>query len=237
MNYMYSLNATGNSNTTLIVNFDVKTDPNTRFDSHPGTRDASCLATPRRCQQLRNYRPKVGKCSSHVGCLVLAAWNVRCQVSGELRRTSISPIRSRARRHRQRSGIWSGPYAMRLWVKTRPIGKAGITVPEIVSAIQAQNTVNPAERRAANRHPRARNLLTRFSRKAVLCRRNEFRARSWCAKLRTRIVRVRDVARIELGFPGLQRSWPPQRTTERHYRYISVARFLTPSTQPQTSRS
>src|SRR6201988_823486 len=29
MNYMYSLNATGNSQTTLIVNFDVKTDPNT----------------------------------------------------------------------------------------------------------------------------------------------------------------------------------------------------------------
>src|ERR1700676_587953 len=29
MNYMYSLNATGNSQTTMIVNFDVKTDPNT----------------------------------------------------------------------------------------------------------------------------------------------------------------------------------------------------------------
>src|SRR5262249_41819918 len=29
MNYMYLLNATGNSNTTLIVNFDVATDPNT----------------------------------------------------------------------------------------------------------------------------------------------------------------------------------------------------------------
>src|ERR1700723_1470363 len=29
MNYMYSLNATGNSNTTLIVDFDEKTDPNT----------------------------------------------------------------------------------------------------------------------------------------------------------------------------------------------------------------
>src|SRR6202035_1531178 len=28
MNYMYSLNATGNSQTTLIVDFDVKTDPN-----------------------------------------------------------------------------------------------------------------------------------------------------------------------------------------------------------------
>src|SRR6266699_2442425 len=31
MNYMYSLNATANSNTTLIVDFDVKTDPNTDF--------------------------------------------------------------------------------------------------------------------------------------------------------------------------------------------------------------
>src|SRR5215470_12874123 len=29
MNYMYSLNATGNSTTTLVVNFDAKTDPNT----------------------------------------------------------------------------------------------------------------------------------------------------------------------------------------------------------------
>src|SRR5260370_11667530 len=31
MNYMYSLNATANSSTTLIVNFDLKTDPNTDF--------------------------------------------------------------------------------------------------------------------------------------------------------------------------------------------------------------
>src|ERR1700675_707060 len=31
MNYMYSLNATGNSTTSLIVDFDAKTDPNTDF--------------------------------------------------------------------------------------------------------------------------------------------------------------------------------------------------------------
>ena len=29
MNYMYSLNATGNSQTTMVANFDLKTDPNT----------------------------------------------------------------------------------------------------------------------------------------------------------------------------------------------------------------
>ena len=29
MDYMYSLNSTGNSSTTLMVDFDLKTDPNT----------------------------------------------------------------------------------------------------------------------------------------------------------------------------------------------------------------
>src|SRR5205807_5996210 len=38
----------------------------------------------------------------------------------------------------------AGQYAMRLWVKPDQLAKLAITVPEIVSAIQAQNTVNPA---------------------------------------------------------------------------------------------
>ena len=38
----------------------------------------------------------------------------------------------------------AGQYAMRLWVKPDRLAKLAITVPEIVSAIQAQNSVNPA---------------------------------------------------------------------------------------------
>src|SRR6266446_1386869 len=38
----------------------------------------------------------------------------------------------------------AGQYAMRLWVKPDRLAKLSITVPEIVSAIQVQNTVNPA---------------------------------------------------------------------------------------------
>ena len=38
----------------------------------------------------------------------------------------------------------AGQYAMRLWVKPDQLAKLQITVPEIVSAIQSQNTVNPA---------------------------------------------------------------------------------------------
>ena len=38
----------------------------------------------------------------------------------------------------------AGQYAMRLWVKPDQLSKLGITVPDIVAAVQAQNTVNPA---------------------------------------------------------------------------------------------
>src|SRR5437667_12434197 len=38
----------------------------------------------------------------------------------------------------------AGQYAMRLWVKPDQLSNLGITVPDIVSAVQAQNTVNPA---------------------------------------------------------------------------------------------
>src|SRR5262249_57885702 len=38
----------------------------------------------------------------------------------------------------------AGKYAMRLWVKPDQLAKLSITVPEIVAAIQSQNTVNPA---------------------------------------------------------------------------------------------
>jgi len=73
MNYMYSLNATGNSNTTLIVNFDVKTDPNTDLILTQA-RETQAARNSRRCQQLRNYRPKICNRSAHVAGPVLAAW-------------------------------------------------------------------------------------------------------------------------------------------------------------------
>ena len=38
----------------------------------------------------------------------------------------------------------AGQYAMRIWVKPDKLASLDITIPEIVSAVQAQNTVNPA---------------------------------------------------------------------------------------------
>src|SRR5207249_9044644 len=40
----------------------------------------------------------------------------------------------------------AGQYAMRLWVKPAQLATLNITVPEIISAVNNQNTVNPAGR-------------------------------------------------------------------------------------------
>ncbi len=38
----------------------------------------------------------------------------------------------------------AGQYAIRFWVRPDRLAQMGITVPEIINAMQAQNTVNPA---------------------------------------------------------------------------------------------
>ena len=38
----------------------------------------------------------------------------------------------------------AGPYAMRIWVNPDRLASLGVTVPDIINAVQAQNKVNPA---------------------------------------------------------------------------------------------
>ena len=38
----------------------------------------------------------------------------------------------------------AGPYAMRVWVNPDRLANLGVTVPDIINAVQAQNKVNPA---------------------------------------------------------------------------------------------
>src|SRR6204780_3878728 len=65
-NYMYSLNATGNSSTSLIVDFDVKTDPNTDFIL---TQSRETQAASQLPGDVNNYGVTVRK-----SCRLLCAW-------------------------------------------------------------------------------------------------------------------------------------------------------------------
>ena len=76
MNYMYSLNATGNSTTSLIVDFDAKTDPNTDYVL---AQSRETLAASQLPVDVTNYGVTVrksGYCSADADRDLLATWKL-----------------------------------------------------------------------------------------------------------------------------------------------------------------
>src|SRR5438046_8822306 len=143
LNYMYSLNA-ANGQMTMIVDFDVKTDPNTDLilTQMRQTQAASQLPV-----EVTNYGITVRK--SVTAPLMLiglyspdGAYDARFLANYAYINLNDQLTRAPGIGNVQVFG--AGQYAMRLWVKPDQLAKLAITVPEIVSAIQTQNTVNPA---------------------------------------------------------------------------------------------
>src|SRR5499425_1830837 len=154
MNYMYSLNATGNSNTTLIVDFDEKTDPNTDFIL---AQSRETLAASQLPVDVTNYGITVRK-SVTAPLLLIAVYSPHGTydatfLSNYAYINLVDPmLRSPGIGNVQVFG--AGQYAMRMWVKPDTLSKLGVTVPEIISAIQAQNTVNPAGKAGGDPAPK-----------------------------------------------------------------------------------
>jgi HAE1 family hydrophobic/amphiphilic exporter-1 len=88
---------------------------------------------------------------------------------------------------------------MRWWVKPDTLAKLGITVPEIISAIQAQNTVNPAGRAGGEPAPKGQEFTYTVLAQGRLISPEEFGKIVFRETPDGGIVRVRDVARMELG--------------------------------------
>jgi len=93
----------------------------------------------------------------------------------------------------------AGQYAMRLWVKPDTLSKLGVTVPEIISAIQAQNTVNPAGQVGGAPAPKGQEFTRSVLAQGRLVSPEEFGQIVLRETPVGGTVRVRDVARIELG--------------------------------------
>src|ERR1700689_2180283 len=199
MNYMYSLNATGNNTTSLIVDFDVKTDPNTDFIL---TQSRETQAASQLPPDVNNYGITVRK-SVTAPLMWVALYSPRGTYDAKFLANYayiniVDPIlRSYGIGNVQVFG--AGQYAMRLWVKPDTLSKLGITVPEIVAAIQAQNTVNPAGKAGGEPAPKGQEYTYTVLSQGRLVSPEEF------ANIVVRetpdgaTVRVRDVARIELG--------------------------------------
>lgn len=198
MNYMYSLNS-NDGQMTLRVNFDVKTDPNTD----------QILAQMRQSQaesqlpsDVRNYGITVQK-STSAPLIMFALFSPNgtydntflanyCYININDQMTRVPGIASV-------TIFGAGQYSMRFWVKPDQLAKLNITIPEIVNAIQTQNTVNPAGQIGAEPVPPGQEFTYAVRAQGRLEKEEEFSEIIVRAQPDGSFVRLKDVARIELG--------------------------------------
>jgi HAE1 family hydrophobic/amphiphilic exporter-1 len=88
---------------------------------------------------------------------------------------------------------------MRFWVKPDQLAKLNITIPEIVDAIQKQNTVNPSGQVGAEPAPAGQEYTYAIRSQGRLENPEEFEQIVLRANPDGSLVRLKDVARIELG--------------------------------------
>ncbi|MEZ5533481.1 MAG: multidrug efflux RND transporter permease subunit [Steroidobacteraceae bacterium] len=93
----------------------------------------------------------------------------------------------------------AGQYAMRLWVRPDQLAKLGVTVTDITSALRAQNTVNPAGQIGGEPVPRGQEFTYTVRASGRLASVEEFEQVVVRANPDGTLLRVKDLARIELG--------------------------------------
>ncbi len=199
MNYMYSLNATANGQMRLIVDFDVATDPNTDLILAQSRETQAASQLP---VDVTNYGVTVQK-SVLAPLMLVALYSPKGSHDAKFLANYayiniVDPL-TRVKGVGTTQVFGSGQYAMRLWVKPDQLAKLQITVPEIVSAIQTQNTVNPAGQVGSEPIPAGQSFTYSVRAQGRLTSPEEFENIVVRETPETGIVRVRDVARVELG--------------------------------------
>jgi multidrug efflux pump len=90
-------------------------------------------------------------------------------------------------------------YAMRVWVKPDQLAKLGLTVSDLVRAVQAQSTVNPAGQIGAEPAPKGQEFTYTVRAQGRLATPEQFGDVVVRLNPDGSAVRLKDVARIELG--------------------------------------
>jgi HAE1 family hydrophobic/amphiphilic exporter-1 len=199
MNYMYSLNATANGQMRMIVDFDVNTNPNTDLIL---AQSRETQAAPQLPVDVTNYGVTVQK-STLAPLLLVALYSPKgtydARFLANYAYINLNDPLTRVNGVGTVQIFGAGQYAMRLWVKPDQLAKLQITVPEIVSALQTQNTVNPAGQVGSEPAPKGQEFTYSVRAQGRLTSPEEFEQIVVRETPDTGIVRVRDVARVELG--------------------------------------
>src|SRR4030088_1537050 len=198
MNYMYSINA-NSGDIRLIVNFDVATDPNI---DQVLTQIRVAQAQSQLPADVNNYGVTVKK-STTAPLMLLSLYSPKGTYDGVFLANygyiNLFDQLTRVPGIGNVQVFGAGQYAMRLWVKPDQLAKLGITVPDLVSAIQAQNTVNPAGQVGGAPAPTGQEYTYSVRAQGRLQTPEEFGDIVVRANTDGSFVRVKDIARIDMG--------------------------------------
>jgi HAE1 family hydrophobic/amphiphilic exporter-1 len=197
-NYMYSVNSS-TGETRLIVDYDVKTDPNTDLIL---TQIRETQAASQLPPEVTNFGVTVQKTVT-APLMLISLYSPTGTVDSKFLANyayiNLYDPLSRVPGIGSVQVFGAGKYAMRLWVKPDHLAKLGITVPDIVNAIQSQNTVNPAGQIGGEPVPQGQELTYSVRAQGRLTTPEDFDQIVVRAAPDGGIVRVKDVARVELG--------------------------------------
>ena len=93
----------------------------------------------------------------------------------------------------------AGQYALRVWVNPDQLAKLGVTVPQITSALQTQNTVNPSGQIGGEPVPSGQQFTYTVRTQGRLVTAEEFGNIILRSNPDGSVLHLKDVARIELG--------------------------------------
>src|SRR6478736_1016998 len=197
-NYMYSVNSsTGEAR--LIVDYDVKTDPNTDLIL---TQIRETQAASQLPAEVNNFGVTVQKTLT-APLMLISLYSPSgiydSKFLANYAYINLNDLLSRVPGIGSVQVFGAGRYAMRLWVRPDQLAKLSITVPEIVSAIQSQNTVNPSGQIGGEPVPKGQVFTYSVRAQGRLTTPEEFAQIVVRATPDGGIVRVKDVARVEMG--------------------------------------
>ena len=198
MNYMYSINA-NTGDMRMIINFDVATDAN--VDQILAQLRVS-QAQSQLPADVNNYGVTVQK-STTAPLMLISLYSPNGTYDGVfLSNYAYINLVDQVTRVPGISNIQvfgAGQYAMRLWVKPDQLAKLGVTVPEIISAVQKQNNVNPAGQIGSEPIPSGQKFTYSVRAQGRLQTPEEFGDIVIRANPDGSLLRVKDIARIDLG--------------------------------------
>jgi HAE1 family hydrophobic/amphiphilic exporter-1 len=198
MNYMQSVN--GNDGTLkLTVNFEVGTDVNT---DQILTQMRSNQASSQLPEDVNKFGVTVAKSTSSP-LIMFALYSPKGTYDNiflaNYANINLNDEFTRVKGIASVSVFGAGQYSMRIWVKPDALAKLGLTIPEIISAVNAQNKVNPAGTIGGEPVPKGQEFTYAVRAQGRLQTAEEFGEIVVRSNPDGSMLRVKDVGRIELG--------------------------------------